>query len=81
MTRIIPSSDMTAEQVVKCVVQARAIIGLCARSAWSDIQNGGGASDVAQAAEDIHFVLELANELLAPAQDALERHEGVGGAS
>jgi len=40
MSRLIPQDDMSADEVVKCVIQAKALIGLCERSAWSDIQNG-----------------------------------------
>jgi hypothetical protein len=82
MSRFIPQGDMSADEIVKCVIQAKALIGLCERSAWSDIQNGlNGSADaaVSQAAEDIQFTLQLARELLDPVQDALESHEGLKG--
>ena len=82
MSRFVPQRGMSASEIVKCVTQARAIIGLCERSAWSDIQNGMNGDDstaISQAAEDIQFALQLAGDLLEPVQDALESHEGVKG--
>ena len=77
MSRFIHHRDMTAEQVVKCVIQARALIGMCHRAMWADVQNENIASgEVSQAAEDIQFTLQLAQELLDPVQDAMEEHEG-----
>ena len=76
MSRFIPQGDMTAAEIVKTCLQARAIVQMCARAAWSELQNGSEA-EKPQAAEDIHFALELVAEMLEPVQDALQKHEGV----
>lgn len=79
MSRFVPQSDMGAEEIVKCIVQARAIIGLCERASWSDLQNSSNGPSFQQVAEDIQFALQLAGDLLGPPQDALESHEGLKG--
>lgn len=78
MSRFIPAADMTADGIVKSCIQARAIVGLCQRAAWSDLQNGS-KSEIPQVSEDIQFALQLVVELLGPVQDALENHEGLKG--
>lgn len=75
MSRFVHQRDMSAEEIVKCIVQARAVIGLCERVAWSDFQNGSDKVDQ-QLAEDMQFALQLAGDLLGPVQDAIESHEG-----
>jgi hypothetical protein len=70
---------MTADAVVKCAVQARAVVALCERAAWSDLQNGSNGIAEQQVAEDIQFALQLAHSLLGPVQDALESHEALKG--
>jgi hypothetical protein len=77
MSRWIDQAEMTADEIVKCVVQARAIIALCERASWSDLQNGANGIAEQQVAEDMQFALQLAGDLLGPVQDALESHEGV----
>jgi hypothetical protein len=80
MSRFVPQRDMSTDEIVKCVIQAKAIIGLCERSAWSDLQNGLNGDDfalISQVSEDIQFALQLAGDLLVPVQDALESHEGL----
>lgn len=77
MSRWIDQADMTADEIIKCAVQARAVIALCERAAWSDLQNGANGIALQQVAEDIQFALQLAHGLLGPAQDALESHEAL----
>lgn len=77
MSRLVPHSDMSADEIVKCCIHARAIIGLCETAAWS-IQNSG-EDEIPQIAENIQFALQLAAELTGTAQDALESHEGLKG--
>jgi hypothetical protein len=79
MSRFIPQRDMSASDILSCVMQARAIIGLCERAAWADIQNSASAVSLSQVADDIQSALQLANDLLDPVQDALESHEGLKG--
>lgn len=76
MSRWIDQAEMTADEIMKCCIQARAVIALCERSAWSNLQNGDKIPDP-QVPEDIQFALQLAHDLLGPVQDALETHEGV----
>lgn len=76
MTRLIPHTDMTADEIVRCCIQARAIACLCERAAWSDLQNGSDGK-IPQVAEDIQFALQLVADLLVPVQEALESHEGL----
>lgn len=78
MSRWIEQAEMTAEEIVKCCIQARAVVKLCERAAWNDLQNGSAAK-IPEVAEDIQFALELAADLLVPVQDALESHEGLKG--
>jgi hypothetical protein len=78
MSRWIDQADMTADEIVRCVIQARAIIGLCERASWSDLQNGSNEG-LQRIAEDIQFALQLAGDMLGPVQDALEAHEGLKG--
>jgi hypothetical protein len=78
MSRFVPQGDMSADELIKSCIQARAIIAICERSALSDLENGDGTSNV-QAAEDIQFALQLARDLLGPVQDALISHEGLKG--
>ncbi|KQZ87358.1 hypothetical protein ASD64_19985 [Mesorhizobium sp. Root157] len=68
---------MGADELIKCCIQASAIIRLCETAAWS-IQNCG-EDEIPQIAEDIQYALQLAAELIGPAQDALESHEGLKG--
>jgi hypothetical protein len=77
MSRFILHTDMNADEIVKCCIQARAIVRLCETAAWS-IQNSG-EDEIPQIAENIQYALQLAAELIGPAQDALESHEGVKG--
>lgn len=77
MSRFVPQGDMSADEIVKCVVQARAVIQLCEAAAWS-IQNSGDP-EIPQMAENVQFALQLAGDLLVPVQDALESHEGLKG--
>ncbi|TGR84248.1 hypothetical protein EN866_33430 [Mesorhizobium sp. M2D.F.Ca.ET.223.01.1.1] len=79
MSRFIPQADMSADQIVALCVEAHAIISLCERASWSDLQNGSNGAEIPQVAEDIQFALRLVGEMLVPIQDALERHEGVKG--
>jgi hypothetical protein len=78
VSRFIPQGDMSADELIKSCIQARAIIAICERSALNDLENGDGTSNV-QAAEDIQFALQLARDLLEPVQDALVSHEGLQG--
>ncbi|RWI46387.1 MAG: hypothetical protein EOQ93_29935 [Mesorhizobium sp.] len=77
MSRFIPQSDMSADQIMACCIQASAIIRICGAAAWS-IQNDGDRN----LATSIVDALAAADELLGPVMDALESHEGLkGGAS
>mgnify|MGYP007032580878 CR=1 FL=1 len=79
MTRFIPHTDMTAEQIVQCSCDARAILHIVDHAAWA-IQNNDGPSDVL--ADSIGVAVRLALELLKPVHDALEARGGLkGGAS
>lgn len=75
MSRFIPHTDMSADELIQCSYQARAIITLCENAAWA-IENGGA---VHQLADSIGSGLRLAIELLEPVHDALESHEGLKG--
>ena len=79
MTRFIPQADMSTDQLVALGVEAQAIIRLCERASWNDLQNGSNGAEIPQVAEDIQFALRLVGEMLVPIQDALETHEGVKG--
>jgi len=78
MSRFIPQADMSADQVIDLCITARAIVSICERSAWADLQNGNEAV-IPQAAEDIQYALGMVAEMLVPIQEALESHEGVKG--
>ena len=71
MSRFIPHTDMSADELIQCSYQARAIISLCESAAWST-QNGGAADVLA---DSIGSALRLTLELLEPVHDALEIHE------
>jgi hypothetical protein len=75
MSRLIPHTDMSAEQLMNCSYQALSICRLCEAAAWS-IQNGETPHDLADA---IGSGMRLARELLAPVHDALASHEGLKG--
>lgn len=75
MSRFIPHGDMSADQLMQCSYQARAIISLCESAAWA-IQNGGDAEKLA---DSMGSALRLALEALDPVHDALESHEGLKG--
>lgn len=75
MSRFVPQRDMSADDIVKCAIQARAIIQLCEAAAWS-IQNSR-EDEIPQIAENAQFALQLAADLLEPVQGALESHEGL----
>lgn len=77
MTRFVPQRDMSADEIAKCCIQARAVIALCEAAAWS-IQNGS-ESEIPLIAENIQFALQLAGDLLEPVQGALSAHEGMTG--
>ena len=79
MSRFIPQADMATDQLVALGIEAQALIRLCERAAWSDLQNDSNGADNAQVAEDIQFALRLVGEMLVPIQDALESHEGFKG--
>ncbi|MBN9242131.1 MAG: hypothetical protein J0I98_05000 [Mesorhizobium sp.] len=76
MSRLVPQSDMTTDEIVQCSYQARAILHLIDMAAWS-ISNNSGAADVL--ADSIGAATRLALALLEPVHDALERHEGLKG--
>ncbi len=75
MSRFIPHTDMSADELTQCSYQTRAILSLCESAAWA-IQNGGAVDLLA---DSIGSGLRLAIELLEPVHDALERHEGLKG--
>lgn len=71
MSRFIPHTEMSADELIQCSYQARAIISLCESAAWA-IQNGGAVDLLA---DSIGSALRLTLDLLEPVHDALERHE------
>ena len=73
MSRFIPHSDMTADELLQCSYQAVAILRLCECASWA-MQNGGNVTDLADSSGS---GLRLAIDLLGPVHDALEQHEGV----
>jgi len=77
MSRFVPQRDMSADEITKCLIQARAVIQLCEAAAWS-IQNSREA-EIPLIAENVQFAMQLAADLLVPVQDALESHEGLKG--
>lgn len=77
MSRFVPQGDMSADEIVKCCIQARAVIALCEAAAWS-IQNSS-ETEIPQLAENVQFALQLAGDLLWPVQEALESHEDLKG--
>lgn len=58
MSGFVPHGDMSADELMKCCMQAHAIIGLCETAAWS-IQNCG-EDEIPQMAENIQLALQLA---------------------
>ena len=77
MSRLVPQADMSADEIVKCCIQARAGVRLCEAALWN-IQNGSD-EEIPQLAEDVQFALQLVADLLVPVQEALESHEGLKG--
>jgi hypothetical protein len=75
MSRLIPHTDMSTDELMQCSYQARAIVALCESAAWA-IDNGGAADVLSDA---IGAGLRLTLELLEPVHDALESHEGLKG--
>jgi hypothetical protein len=73
MSRFIPQSDMTADEIVQCSYDVMAILHLCDQAAWS-ICNGSG--HIETVADSIGCATRLALDLMAPVHDALEAHEG-----
>lgn len=76
MSRFIPHTDMSADEIMQCSYQARALVRLCESAAWN-IQNGGGRPEILS--DSIGAGLRLVMELLEPVHDALESHEGLKG--
>ncbi|WP_395449405.1 hypothetical protein ACHMW7_05905 [Aminobacter sp. UC22_36] len=75
MTRLIPQSDMSADDLMKCSYQAQSILSLCIRVA--DDASLGKAAPAPSA--DISQALTVALELVGAMHDALESHEGLKG--
>ncbi|KQZ19331.1 hypothetical protein ASD50_07545 [Mesorhizobium sp. Root552] len=67
----IEQAEISSAELVAVCIQARAIVSLCERAAWNDLQNEASGT-IPQVAEDIQFALKLAAGLLVPIQDALE---------
>lgn len=79
MTRFIHTRNMSADQLVQCSSDARALLHLCDNAAWA-IQNNSGPIDVLS--DSIGVAVRLALELLAPVHDTLEAQGRLaGGAS
>lgn len=76
MSRFVPRSEMTPDEIVQCSYQARALLHLCDSAAWA-IDNHSGPVDVL--ADSIGSAVRLALELLEPVHDALELQEGQKG--
>lgn len=75
MSRFLPHSDMSADQLMQCSYEASAIIRLCESAAWT-IQNGGDSTELSDA---IGAGLRAAQELIGVMHDALARSEGLKG--
>lgn len=75
MSRFVPQSDMSADEIIRCSYEAAALMRLCETAAWA-IQNGESPEDHAGA---IGAGLRLARDLVDVMHDALERHEGLSG--
>ena len=81
MSRFIPHTDMSADELIQCSYQALAVLSLCESAAWA-IEGGSSAqsrAEIDQIADSIGSGLRLAIELLGPVHDALECHEGLKG--
>ena len=78
MSRFIPQSDMTRDQLVQCSYDVMAILHLCDHAAWS-ICNGSG--HIETIADSVGTATRLALDLMAVVHDALEAHEGLKGGS
>ena len=78
MSRLIPHTDMIADQIVACSYNIMSLLHLIDHAAWS-IQNNSGPVDVL--ADSIGSASRLALELMAPVHDALELHERGGSAT
>ncbi|MBA8910167.1 hypothetical protein [Aminobacter ciceronei] len=75
MSRFIPHTDMSANDLMQCSYQAQAIISLC-------IRVGDDLSPInpeTAAGADISQALVVALELVGVMHDALESHEGLKG--
>lgn len=67
MSRFVPHSDMSTDQVMECSYQAAAIIRLCESATWA-IQNGEDSTSLSDA---IGAGLRLAQELNGVMHNAL----------
>lgn len=75
MSRFIPHTDMSTDQIEATSYQAAAIIRLCESAAWA-IQNGGNAVDLSDA---IGAGLRAAYDMIGVMHDALASHEAFKG--
>ena len=75
MSRFIPHSDMSADELMDCCVQAQAIISLC-RFAGDNMPANDGAMRIGC---DIDNALAVAHDLVGVMHRAHESHEGVEG--
>lgn len=73
MSRFIPHSEMSADQLIQCSYQAQAIMSLCIRVA-DDLSP---AKQETAAGSHIADALTAALELVGVVHDALESHEGL----
>lgn len=73
MSRIIPHSDMTADEITQCSYDAMAIVALCENAAF-DLSGRGPNGTISG---NVSIALKLALELMGEVHDALESHEGV----
>ncbi|MFU0504035.1 hypothetical protein [Pseudaminobacter sp. NGMCC 1.201702] len=75
MSRFIPQTDMSADQLMDCSYQAQALIHLCQFVA-ERISSG---DEAARLGGEIEQALALAGEFAGIMHDALERQEGLKG--
>jgi hypothetical protein len=73
MSRFIPQSDMTTDELIACSYQAQALISLCAFAG----DNLPGDERARALGSHIHQSLTVAMELVGIMHDALEVHEGL----
>jgi len=77
MTRFVSQTDMSAKDLMRCFIEAQAIVEVCHQVAW-DIQNhDDNPQAVTRLSDCIQQLTALAGDLLEPVGEALATHEGL----